>query len=46
MSWGRESEGRLLIALEEFPIFGKFLNSGDKLEVCDRVERGGDGLPG
>lgn len=31
VGWGRG--GRLLIALEDFPISGKFLNRGDKLEV-------------
>lgn len=34
MSWGRGSGERLLNALEEFPIFRKCLNTGDKLEVC------------
>lgn len=40
MSWGEGSGGRLLKALEEFPIFGKFQNREDKLEVGSVKRRG------
>ena len=44
MMWGRGSDGRLLNALEEFPVFGKLQNRGDELAVR-LVERRGNGFP-